>query len=317
MTPDQINKKIMQLLDKGDSDFKLLLKNYEKNLLRSHKAALKEILSKIAATFQKYGDDVVYADLVVFNRLKNLEKSIIEEIKNVTKQNITTIKGGLKEFYSESFYRTGYALETGLGINLEYGRLNTLAITSSLFNPLDRIKWSERMKDNAQVYVKQIRTELTRGLIQGEGYAKIANTIKEKTEINAAKVLRIVRTEGHRVQNTARVASFSKGEAAAKRLGIESSRVWIHSGNPREPREDHIAMNGVEAYENEIGILLFTLPDGTTTEGPGLTGKAEHDINCGCTTGLRFKNLNAVTFEEYASKNYSSFEDWKDDKIKD
>jgi len=313
MTTEEINRKIKQLLDKGNSNFNDLELNLEKNLLKSYKASLKEILSNLSAIFQKYGDDVQYADLVAFNRLKNLQASINSEIKNVTNQSIKTIQNRLKEFYSESFYHTAYAFETSLKVNLGYGLLSDAVISSSLLNPLDRIKWPDRLKDHAQVYIKQIRSGMTQGLIQGEGYAKIARGIEEQTKINYSKVVRIVRTEGHRVQNAARVASFKKGESAAERLGIESSRVWLHSGNPREPREDHIAMNGVEADEDGI----FTLPDGTTTEGPGLTGKAEHDINCGCTTGLKFKNLNAVSLEEYASKNYSSFEDWKDDKIKD
>lgn len=319
MTTDEINKIIKRLLDKGNSDFTKLELNLEKELLKSYKASLKEILTKIAAIYQKYGDDVTYADLVSFNRLKNLEASIVAEIKNITKDSIKKIQAGLKEFYSESFYRSAYALETGLGINLGYGLLNPDLIRASLLNPLDRIKWSDRLKEHSQQYIKQIRSGLTRGLIQGEGYAKIANSIEEQTKINASKVLRIVRTEGHRVQNTARVASFSKGEAAAKRLGIESTRIWIHSGNPREPREDHIEMNGVEAEKiskaNGEEIFLFTLPDGVTTEGPGLTGKPEHDIHCGCTAGLKFKNLEAVSLEEYISKNYNSVEDWKADRI--
>lgn len=318
MTTDEINKIIKRLLDKGNSDFTKLELNLERELLKSYKASLKEVLSKIAEIYKKYGDDLTYADLVSFNRLKNLEASIVAEIKNITKNSIKKIEADLKEFYSESFYRSAHALETGLKINLGYGLLNPDVIRASLLNPLDRITWQKRYKEHAQQYVKQIRSELTRGLIQGEGYAKIANSIQEKTGINASKVLRIVRTEGHRVQNTARVASFSKGEAAAKRLGIESSRIWIHSGNPREPREDHIEMNGVEAEKaiNDNGeeVFIFTLPDKTRTEGPGLTGKPEHDIHCGCTTGLKFKNLTAIPTKEYIAKN-SNYEEWKDEII--
>lgn len=308
MTTDEINNLIKRLLDKGDSNFQKLELNLERELIKSYKAALKEILSKISAMYQKFGDDVQYADLVTFNRLKNLQASINAEIKNVTLGNIKIIQNGLKEFYSESFYHTGYAIETGLGVNLNFGLLNPDVIRTSLLNPLDRIKWSDRLKKHSQKYITQIRSELTRGLIQGEGYSKIANSIEEQTKINASKIIRIVRTEGHRVQNTARIASLNKSEAAAERLGIESSRVWIHSGNPREPRPDHIEMNNVPADDNGI----FTLPDGTTTEGPGLSGKPEHDINCGCTTGMKFKNLNALSLEEYVKKN-QTYEQWKEE----
>jgi hypothetical protein len=307
---DPINKKLIALLKQSDSKIKLLLQGYEGQLKGNYRLALIEIKSKIARMFEKYGDDVKYADLISYNRLKNLENEIIEQIKILTNENIKTTRAGLKEFYSENYYRTAYSLEQSTGLKLGYGLLNTNVINASLLNPLDRIKWSERMKDNAQVFVKQIRSSLTQGLIQGEGYAKIARGITEKTGMDFMKSVRIIRTEGHRVQNAARVVSFKKGETAAERLGIESSRIWIHSGNPREPRPDHVQMDGVEADEDGI----FTLPDGTTTEGPGLSGVAEHDINCGCTTGLKFKSLKALSLKDYAAKNYNSFDDWQTEK---
>lgn len=308
MTPEEINKKILQLLKQSDSESQLLVANYEKTLLKLYRKALKEIHSKLAAIYAKYGDDVEYADLVTFNRLKNLEASITSEVKKLTINSIKSIEVQLKEFYSESFYRSAYSIESGLGIKLGFGELNKTVIEASLKNKMLKITWQGRLKDHAQKYIRQIRTDLTRGLIQGEGYAKIANAITDKTKIQASKVLRIVRTEAHRVQNIGRIASFDKSESAAKRLGIVSGRVWIHSGNPREPREDHIRMNDVEADDKGI----FTLPDGTTTEGPGLSGVAEHDIHCGCTTGLKFKNLKSASFEDYLKRNYNqSYDDWK------
>jgi hypothetical protein len=310
MGPDDINKKLIALLKKADSEMEKLQRLYEPRLKKNYRLALNEIKSKIARIFEKYGDDVKYADLISYNRLKNLEDEIIEQIKILTNENIKTTRAGLKEFYSENYYRTAYSLEQSTGLKLGYGLLNTNVINASLLNPLDRITWPDRYKDNAQVFVKQIRSSLTQGLIQGEGYAKIARTITEKTGMDFNKTVRIIRTEGHRVQNAARVASFKKAESAAERLGLESSRVWIHSGNPREPRPDHVQMDGVEADESGI----FTLPDGTTTEAPGLSGVAEHDINCGCTTGLKFKSLKALSFENYVAKNYNSFEDWKEEK---
>jgi hypothetical protein len=47
-----------------------------------------------------------------------------------------------------------------------------------------------------------------------------------------------------------------------------------------------------------------------------LSGVAEHDINCGCTTGLKFKSLKAISFEEFISKDFGSFDEWRIDKGK-
>lgn len=306
-----VDDKIIKLLAQADSKVEKLIAGYEKDLLRQYKRSLEEIKKLIAAIYEKYGDSVKYEDLIIYNRLTNLEKEIADQVKLLTNENIKTITRGLKEFYAENYYRTAYALESGLSVRLGYGVLNGKVIEASLLNPLDRITWKGRLQEHAQFFVKQIRQELTQGLIQGQGYGTIARTIQDKTGLTATKVLRIVRTEGHRVQNAARVSSFSKGEAAAARLGLKSVRTWIHSGNPREPRPDHQQMDGVEADTEGI----FTLPDGTTTEGPGLTGIAEHDINCGCTTALKFKNLNTISLAEYIQKNWDSFEEWKGDRV--
>lgn len=307
---DPINNKLILLLKKADSEIEKLLQQYEGELKRNYKLALIEIKNKIARIFEKFGDDVKYADLVAYKRLTNLENEIIEEIKNLTNENIKATRSGLKNFFSENYYRSAYALEQSLGLKLGFGFLNTDVITASLLNPLDRIKWPDRYKDNAQVFIKQIRQSLTQGLIQGEGYSKIARTITDKTGVDFNKSVRIIRTEGHRVQNAARIVTFKKSESAAERLGLESVRIWIHSGNPREPRPDHVQMQGVEADANGI----FTLPSKVRTEGPGLSGVAEEDINCGCTTGLKFKNLNAISFEEYQKKNFGKYEEWLKEK---
>lgn len=310
MDPNDINKKLLDLLKQADSEIETLIRSYERELKNNYTLALKEIKYKIARIFEKYGDGVKYSDMVAYKRLTNLENEIIDRIKKLTSENIKATTDGLKNFFSENYYRSAYALEQSLGLRLGFGLLNTDVIAASLLNPLDRIKWPDRMKDNSQLYIKQIRQSLTQGLIQGDGYSRIARTITERTEIDYAKSVRVIRTEGHRVQNAARIVTFKKSETAAERLGLESVRIWIHSGNPREPRPDHIQMNGVEADANN----LFKLPSGVTTEGPGLSGVAEEDINCGCATGLKFKNLNAISFEEYQKKNFGNFENWKEEK---
>ena len=310
MPKDDINKKLLDLLKQADSKVGKLLLSYEGLLKENYRTALIEVKNRIAAMFEKYGNDVKYSDMVSYNRLTNLEREIADQIRTLTSENIKTTRAGLKEFYSENYYRTAYSFEQSTGLKLGFGLLNPTVITASLLNPLDRITWSERMVDNAQTFIKQIKSELTQGLIQGEGYSKIARTITDKTGIDFTKSVRIIRTEGHRVQNAARVVSFKKGETAAERLGLESVRVWIHSGNPREPRPDHLKMDGVEAGEDG----KFTLPDGVTAEAPGLTGKPEHDINCGCTVALKFNSLNSISMRDYVAKHYDSFDDWQTEK---
>ncbi len=309
MNKDEINKRLADLLKKADTNADKLIARQETELLKAYRRALDEIKKKIAAVYEKYGDDVQYSDLLAYNRLTNLEQQIAGEIKKLTNDNIKTTKNALKDIYSEQFYRAGFAFESSLGVRLGFGLLNSDVINASVLNSLDRITWPDRMKDHAQQYTKQIKSELTQGLIQGEGYGKISKRIVDKTGINAGKVIRIVRTEGHRVHNAGSLLAYEKSQAAADRLGLKTVKVWIATLDNRT-RDSHQQMDGKEA--NAEGI--FTFPSGATTEAPGLSGIAEEDINCRCTTMMQFKDFPPQFRRDNETKQiiqYTSYEDWK------
>lgn len=304
-----INKRLADLLKKADTNAEKLIAAHEKALLKNYRASLREIKKKIADIFEKYGDDVQYSDLVSYNRLTNLELQIAGEIKKLTNGNISATTKAIKNIYSEQFYRTGFAIEQSLGARLGFGLLNPDVIKASVLNSLDRITWPDRMKDHAQTFLKQIQSELTQGLIQGEGYGKISKRIVDKTGINAGKVIRIVRTEGHRVQSAGSLLAYDKTLSAADRLGLKTTKVWIATLDNRT-RDSHQKMDGVEA--NDKG--LFTLPSGVTAEAPGLSGVAEEDINCRCTTMMQFKDFPPQFRKDNETKQiikYQNYEDWK------
>jgi len=309
---DDINKRISDLLKKADTNAEKLIAAHEKNLVKAYGNALKEIKRLILQMYEKYGSDVSFADMSSYNRLTNLEQQIADEIKKLTNASIKTTTSALKDLYSEQFYRAGFAFEQSLGVKLGFGLLNPDVIKASVLNSLDRIKWTGRMKDHAKQYVNQIRTEITQGLIQGSGYGKITKRIVDKTGINASKVIRIVRTEGHRVQSAGSLLAYDKTQSAADRLGLKTVKVWVATLDNRT-RDSHQKMDGVEA--NADGV--FTLPSGVTAEAPGLSGVAEEDINCRCTTIMQFKDFPPAFRKDNETKQiikYKNYEEWKNAK---
>jgi hypothetical protein len=297
MSVSEINLRLMKLLAQADTDIEKLILGFETTLAKSYKVSLDEIKKEIALMFEKYGNDVRYSDMMIYNRLTNLENSIAKEIKKLTGESITTTRDAIKDIYSESFYRTGFSLESSVGMKLGFGLLTPTVIQAVVLNPLDRISWPERMRANSQVFAKQITQELAQGLIQGKGYGKIASIVTEKTGISANNSIRIIKTEGHRVQNAARVLGFDASEKAARLIGFIPERVWRHPSGIKEPRDgtkdpdiNHVIMNDVPADSEGI----FILSDGTKTYAPGLTGIAKHDIHCHCTTYMRFRSSSKV-----------------------
>lgn len=282
MTPTEVNKKLAQLLALADTNVDKLLSRSEAALMRNYKLALTEIKSQIALIYETYGEQVKYSDMVKYNRLTNIENQIAQIIKSLSNESIKTTTSAIKEIYSQSFYSTGYSLESSIGVGFAFGKINPNVVTASVLNPLDRIKWPDRMKEHMQKYMSNIRQEITQGLIQGKSYPKIAKAITQRTEITAGNSLRIVRTEAHRVQSAARLVGFEK----AGKIGIETRRIWVATKDSRT-RDTHRSMDGDEA--NKEG--LFKSPSGHTTTAPGMFGIPEEDINCRCRLKLELKNL--------------------------
>ncbi len=316
MTDDEIKKRILTLQSKADAVHEEMLNGYEKRLISSYKKSLEKIKKKVAEMYEKFGDKVTYQEMQSYNRLAVLEREIAVQLKELTGENIKLITDSIKNSFAESYYRTGYSLENGLGVKLGFGQLNPIVINAAILNPLDRIKWPDRMKDHIlNKLSNEIKQEITSGLIEGKGYAKIAKAITERTSITASKALVIARTESGRAQSTARILAFDKSEAASKRLGIKTSRKWIATLDART-RDTHRSMDGQLAHKNADGKLVFTLPSGAETEGPRLSGIPGEDINCRCTTALEIvgfshkfrrdnidkSSIKNITYNEWAAE---------------
>ncbi|KAA0253123.1 MAG: hypothetical protein EDM75_11820 [Chlorobiota bacterium] len=278
MTP---NERIAKLLQISDLEAEKIILGYEKDLAQVYAAALKDVKQMIAAMFEKYGDQVTFKDMVAYQRLTNLELEIAKQIKTLTGKGKRTVEKAFRDIVSETFTATGGAINKSLEVTVGFGVLNEDVIKTAIINPMQRITWPEALQENSAKYLSQIKTELSQGLIKGEGYAKIAKRLEKTTEMSANKTIRIVRTEGHRAQSIGRNLAIDKVEGAADRLGLKMKRIWVATNDDRT-RDSHKAMDGKEADDDG----LFTLPSGVRTEGPGMSGVAEEDINCRCTVRI-------------------------------
>lgn len=275
MTP---NERIAKLLQISDLEAEKIILGYEKDLAKAYAAALRDVKQMIADMFEKYGDQVTFKDMVAYQRLTNLELEIAKQIKTLTGKGKRTVEKAFREIVSETFSATGGAINKSLEVTVGFGVLNEDVIKTAIINPMQRITWPEALQENSAKYLSQIKTELSQGLIKGEGYAKIAKRLEKTTEMSANKTIRIVRTEGHRAQSIGRNLALDKVEGAADRLGLKMKRIWVATSDDRT-RDSHKAMDGKEADDDG----LFTLRSGVRTEGPGMSGIAEEDINCRCT----------------------------------
>lgn len=128
---------------------------------------------------------------------------------------------------------------------------------------------------------KKIHTEITLGLLGGktphEAMKAIGLNLKDKSVFSsiASRAEMIARTEMNRALS---MAAQARLEQAAKNVpGLEKE--WRHAPYVRNPRQQHIAMNGQHVLVNK----KFTAPDGTKLLKPrDPNAPAKHTIGCNC-----------------------------------
>jgi SPP1 gp7 family putative phage head morphogenesis protein len=276
----------MSLDDKfkqGEKAAEKLTNQAEKELIKAYRESLKEIRAQLALAYEKYAADgtLTMAEMMKYGRLVKLEEAIAKQVSSLTDKNTRTTKKAIKEVFKESYYRVAWALETGAEVSLGFTLLKPEAVEAAILNPLDRITWPERVKDNAHILNRQIREEITRGIIQGYSYEKTARAVKERMDIGASKAIRIVQTETHRAQSQGTQAAFER--AAAK--GLVFKRVWVATLDGRT-RDRHRTLDG-----QKVDVDQPFEYGGMTAMYPGGFGIASMDINCRCTVRAEIEGM--------------------------
>lgn len=291
-----------------------MLAEYERTIVQHYRDALRAVRREIADVYARFGDDVSYAEMQKYKRLASLEQAIVKELQRLGVQARSAIRAGIKDVYSASYYHSAFTFETTLQTKFGFGALDPAKIEAAVFNPLDRIKWSERLSGHITVLNRRIQSAITQGLIQGYGLARTARSVREAIERNAYESLRIIRTESQRAQSAARLAAIEKVEAASSELGFSVYRVWLATLDQRT-RESHRQLDGQRADAD--GFFYFG--DGGRTQAPGMSGIAEEDIHCRCTVITEFEGIPQQMRRDNEAKvniPYTTYEQWYENRIK-
>ena len=258
-----------------------LLGAMEKEMARAYKDALIEVDAKLTKLYRKYSQSgsLTFNEMSKYDRLKNMLKDINGAYNKATNQSrditIKTMTGITKDGY----YKSGWIFETESGMSLNFRLLPKKAIEEIVLNPQSGLDVIKTFSKNKIGGIFKIRQAITQGLIQGESVRKMADRIKDQFEKGYSDAERVIRTEGLRVYETAKLKAFDKAEAG----GLKLKRRWI-AGIDDRTRSAHISMNGTFADKNNKFVLVAGIGAGQKVDGPHLTGIASQDINCRCTT---------------------------------
>lgn len=246
-----------------------------------------EAITEIKKSYEKAINDIdtVIARLLARKDTENLQ-SIIYQIKYQTAlkkelgafltvlqtNNYKTIDEYLKKCYEESHIGTLFDLQ-GQGVPLilpldQEQMISAITLNSKLSEPL-----YNRLGYDVDILKVQVTQEVSRGIAQSLSYQEIARNLKNLTDVNRDKTLRIAKTEGHRIQNE----SAFNVQKRAKEKGAKIRKEW-DSTLDKKTRPTHRELDGTIIDVDDY----FVTSNGDEALYPGDFGVAKEDIHCRC-----------------------------------
>lgn len=197
---------------------------------------------------------------------QQLKAQIDEVVKKLNAGQYQTIEDFLNDSFTTAFLGTMYDMH-GQGVPLILPIDRKAMVAAVELDP----KLSNKLYGSYMNDMKtNIRSEISRGIATASSFEHIARNISNRTNQSFNKTMRIVRTEGHRIQVEATVETQKK----AKKAGADVVKQWDATLDGRT-RESHRRVDG------EIRELDEKFSNGLMHPSDRAGGAAEV-INCRC-----------------------------------
>ena len=272
-----------------------------------YKDTLKEMKAEIKDYLERYEELSFSKRLELENQFKRAGRidEILSDLSGKTTQSVTDYA---RDELQLGYNGVWYAIEGAENVQLDFGMLPERYINELVTKKVDGKNFSTRLYQYRKELADRTTTALLSAAANGEGYRKVAKQIGELTEANYKQALRIARTEGGRVQSTAKQKAYEEAEA----IGVELEKQWM-STLDKKTRSSHQSLDGqVVGVDDD-----FVSENGHKAKGPRLFNVASEDINCRCTTITNVKGISPATRKDNETKEiikYTNYNEWAEAK---
>lgn len=248
-----------------------------KELEQVYQQAIKDCEKKIRELSMR--SDMENIQSIIYQ--KQYQQAIKGQLEGVLSQlhsnEFATVSEYLNKCYTDGFVGSMYDL-AGQGIPLIVPiNQNRVVKAVQLDSKLSKTLYESLGEDVGKLKTA-VRAQVSRGISNGSSWNDIAKTLAERnmkntpfgTAINNA--IRIARTEGHRVQTSARVDAMSE----AKKKGADVVKQWDSTLDGRT-RTTHRQLDGqIRELDEPFEV------EGMKVDAPGMFGNPAEDCNCRC-----------------------------------
>ena len=279
-------------MNKRQKQVQLYLYNNEKELIkelkRIYRKSLDDINAKIVDLLARSDIENLSSIIYQVDYQKALKRQINAILDDLYTHNFTSVSEYLANCYTDAFIGTIYDLQ-GQGIPLIFPIEQEQVIRALNTNSQIKEGLYKKLGINIDEFKKSIAGEISRGISQSYSYQQIALNLKNRSNADYNKTIRIARTEGHRIQQEATYNC----QVEAEKNGAEIYKQWDATLDGRT-RPDHIYLDGQLKKLKEPFMV-----NGYTAMYPGEFGVASEDCNCRCCLLQRakwaVKNTKSIT----------------------
>ena len=282
-----MNNRQLQVQKSLLKDEKAVIKQLEK----SYQEAIADIDKYILQLLARKDTENLQAIIYQVKYQEAIKKELESYLTVLHSKNFETLDEYLKECYEQAHIGTLFDLQ-GQGIPLilpldQEQMISAITLNSKLSAPL-----YNTLGYNVDALKISVLQEISRGIAQGLSYQEMARNLKNVTNVDYNKTLRIAKTEGHRIQQE---ATYNVQKRAIEK-GANIVKQW-DSTLDGKTRPTHRALDG-----QIIGVdEYFKSESGYKALYPSGFGVASEDCNCRCCLLQRAKW--ALSDEEFTKMN--------------
>lgn len=299
-----MNKRQKEVIASQLDDEKAVLQALEKN----YTTALADIKRNIK---ELQANPLTQSKAYQLEFQKQLERQLSGIVDNLQGKNFASIADYLNTCYNQGFLGTMYDLQ-GQGVPLVLP-INQEQVLKAVQKTGDNIKLANKLGVSTNQLKKDVLSELQRGLATQLSYTDIARNISGRGSADMNRSMRIARTEGHRVQNEAKMDSLH----AASEKGADIVKQWDATldGNTRP---EHASLDGqIRELDEDFKVGSYS------ASSPGGFGVAYMDCNCRCCMlqRARWAVKGETTYQKWNNETgglieCSGYEDFKEKYLK-
>lgn len=192
------------------------IKLVQKKVLQNHAQAIRdtnELERELKKVYKKAGEEIKaeinslmsnmnewsMVEASKFARLNKLIERINKIADGLGRDEVSLTSSHLRDTFQDRYLRDVYTLGQFIDVKLDLTLINPKRIEEAINYPWSGAMFSERIWDNRDKLVKNIREGVTQSLVLGESMQKIANRINKGIDNSNFNALRVARTETMRV----------------------------------------------------------------------------------------------------------------------